>query len=295
MFADVLERARGQWQSILPQMGVPSSLLDGRHHPCPKCGGKNRFRFTDHNKDGFYFCNGCGTGDGFKLLELTTGRSNKEALKEVAALLGVSSKVWSQKADESILSRREMKQRWEGATAPTIDSPVGLYLASRLGRYWKSKAIRESGTTMVSRITDTNGHGVNLHLTFLTKDGKKASVTPQRKVMRGTLPAGCSIALWEPAETMGIAEGIETAMSAAILFKMPVWAAISATMLTKWEPPAIARNIVIFADNDATYAGQAAAYALAHRLVVLHGRNVDIRLPDKPGEDWNDILRQGRA
>lgn len=35
---------------------IPEEVLDGRHHPCPNCGGKDRFRVIDRNT-GEVFCN----------------------------------------------------------------------------------------------------------------------------------------------------------------------------------------------------------------------------------------------
>ncbi len=62
------ERARGKWQSILPALGVSVRVIDGKHHPCPHCGGKDRFRFTDYGGTGGYICSQCGPGSGFDLL-----------------------------------------------------------------------------------------------------------------------------------------------------------------------------------------------------------------------------------
>lgn len=36
---------------------IPGELLDGKHHPCPKCGGKDRFRYDTKKK--FVICNQC--------------------------------------------------------------------------------------------------------------------------------------------------------------------------------------------------------------------------------------------
>ena len=46
---DVIKAAAtGRWVEILTSLGgVAAKLLDGRHHPCPKCGGKDRFRMID--------------------------------------------------------------------------------------------------------------------------------------------------------------------------------------------------------------------------------------------------------
>ena len=91
---------------------------------------------------------------------------------------------------------------------------------------------------------------------------------------------------------MGIAEGIETAMSASAMFGILVWSAINATMLAKWTPPEGCTEVAIFGDNDASFAGQAAAYELARRLAVNHV-TVTVHIPPKVGDDWNDVLMLG--
>lgn len=70
-FKDVHNYAAGKWQQILLSNGVTGDVLDGRHHPCPGCGGKDRMRFDDKDGRGTFFCNGGGTpiaGDGFEAL-----------------------------------------------------------------------------------------------------------------------------------------------------------------------------------------------------------------------------------
>ena len=44
--------------------------------------------------------------------------------------------------------------------------------------------------------------------------------------MMGTMPTGAAVRLMPHEEMLGIAEGIETALSASILFNVPVWAAL---------------------------------------------------------------------
>ncbi|MBR0191923.1 MAG: hypothetical protein IJQ31_07655 [Thermoguttaceae bacterium] len=46
--AEVLERCAG----------IPEEVLDGKNHPCPKCGGKDRFRYINQ-EEGTVFCNQC--------------------------------------------------------------------------------------------------------------------------------------------------------------------------------------------------------------------------------------------
>jgi hypothetical protein len=62
------DASHGQWRSILPCLGIPATSLDGKHHPCPACGGKDRFRFTDRHGDGDYYCSGCDPGKGIGLV-----------------------------------------------------------------------------------------------------------------------------------------------------------------------------------------------------------------------------------
>ena len=106
---------------------------------------------------------------------------------------------------------------------------------------------------------------------------------------------------WPGHGPIGIAEGIETAMSASALYDMPVWAALNASMLAKWSPPPGADEVVIFADNDPRFGGQAAAYALAHRIKTAKAtRDLDVKviLPRQTGTDFNDELiahRKGAA
>mgnify|MGYP002713339556 CR=1 FL=1 len=72
---------------------------------------------------------------------------------------------------------------------------------------------------------------------------------------------------------------------------MPVWAAGGADMLLSWEPPNGAKEIVVLGDNDPNFAGQAASFALAHRLAMRPDLNVRHEQPDVPG-DWNDVLME---
>ena len=86
-----------------------------------------------------------------------------------------------------------------------------------------------------------------------------------------------------------MSNGIETAFAAAILFGLPVWAALNAGALEKWQPPKDARRIVIFGDNDENFTGQRAAFSLAQRL-IREGFEAEVRVPDLIGHDWNDVL-----
>ena len=104
------------------------------------------------------------------------------------------------------------------------------------------------------------------------------------------MPSGAAVRLAAvPGNKLGIAEGIETALAASILFNMPVWAALTAGLLQDWSPPASVSTVFIFADNDASSTGQAAGYTLAQKLKA-RGTSAFVELPPVTGTDWADVL-----
>ncbi|UPY37026.1 toprim domain-containing protein [Sediminicoccus sp. KRV36] len=142
---------------------------------------------------------------------------------------------------------------------------------------------------MLALVTDAAGRGVAVHRTFLARDGSgKAKVDPVRMTL-GQVRGG-AVRLYPHGPRLVVAEGIETALSAALLLKLPAWAAISAGNLgDSLILPAEVREVIIAADHDAP--GRAAAQRAAARWKA-EGRKVRIALPDKPGEDFNDLLRR---
>ena len=64
----VKELAEGKWYYILSSLKIPDSFLHGKHGPCPLCDGKDRYRWDNKDGRGTFFCNQCGSGDGFTML-----------------------------------------------------------------------------------------------------------------------------------------------------------------------------------------------------------------------------------
>jgi putative DNA primase/helicase len=141
---------------------------------------------------------------------------------------------------------------------------------------------------MVAEVSAPDGSMVSVHRTYLTMEGAKAAVEEPRRLTPGPLGKGYAIRLGSPVgASLGIAEGIETALSASALYGLPVWAAVNAAGLMQWEPPPGVASVAVFGDNDPKFGGQSAAYALAHRLAV-RGLTVTVHVPDQG--DWNDQL-----
>lgn len=285
----------GRWFDILTGMGIPSHHLTGKNTACPMCGGKDRFRWTNVEGRGTFNCNSCGGGRGQELAMQFTGMSFIEFKDAVRPILGTAQVREVKKADVEELRQRR-RDLWQSGQPIRPSDPVGIYLASRLGRPIESSELRcvltDDGATMLARVQSENGKRVEtLHRTFLTADGQKAAGVA-RKMMSGPISKGGAVRLMRPVDdTVGVAEGIETALAAHILFGVPVWAVLGDSFLRAWNTPAEVSRVIIFGDNDAGHAGQAAAHECARRCFSA-GKSVDVRIPDGAGTDWNDVLRQ---
>jgi putative DNA primase/helicase len=282
----ISETARGRWHGILPQLGISPKLLRNRHGPCPMCGGKDRFRFDDREGKGTWICNQCGSGDGAELVKRVKGVEYKEAARMIEGAAGKAGvrQSWAPKT----ATRDELNQLWKRATPITPTSIVGRYLTHRCGFIPNSNVLRENGNEMLAIVSGHNTddrNGVTLHRTMIGF----GNVVQWRRLMPGKLPDNVAIRLSSFTSRLGIAEGIETALSASVLFNVPVWAAISAPLLKKWRPPEGVEKVIIFGDNDENYTGQEAAYSLARSL--SNDVEVEVKIPSIPGWDWNDVQR----
>lgn len=295
------ERAHGRWRSILAQLGIQASYLTGKHGPCPICqGGKDRFRFTDHQGEGAWICNQCGRGKGADLVMQVFGVDFHEAACRVEAVLG-SATVQPPEEPDVEAQRARMNDLWRHAGPVQHGDRVDRYLRSRGIALDAFPAVLRTSTTrscrgMVAKVTTPDGKPVNVHRTFLTEDGRKADMETPRKLMPGPFPLGSAVRLFPAGETLGIAEGIETALSAHLMFGVPVWAALTADSLEAFRPPEGVRRLLVFGDHDPNFVGMAAAYRLAK---MVHGKKdvtAVVRIPANEGDDWNDELtRQDRA
>ena len=290
------DAARGKWKGILPMLGIDDSYLRNLHGPCPLCrDGKDRFRFDDANGDGTYYCNQCGAGSGIHLVMKVWNVSFPDACKKVDAIVGTVQAQVHRAEKTKDDERRILGKIWKEARPVTQGDPVWKYLVSRCGdptgylqdiRYHSNlKHTIDGGThpAMLALLRPNEGKATGIHRTYLTMEGLKASVNPVRMVLGECSP----VRLGEPGMALGVAEGIETAMCASKAFGMPVWAALNADGMKKWQPPAGVEMVTVFSDNDLNFTGQDAAYACAHRL-ALKGIKVEVQIPPAPGSDWAD-------
>lgn len=108
------------------------------------------------------------------------------------------------------------------------------------------------------------------------------------KMMLGRAKSA-AVCLHNAGSQLGIAEGIETALSAHRVSKMPVWAAMSAAGIRDFPVIHGITFLRIFADHDK--AGRSAARMCKRRYEAAGtGTVVEIRYPPEPQSDWNDFL-----
>lgn len=297
------EEAVGRWPGILQSLGIAPAFLGKKHGPCPICGGTDRYRFDDKGR-GTWICSHCGAGDGFQLLQRVHGWSFSEAARQIDRIVGTVQfgPMAPERTEASKL--RALNQVWETSKAVLHSDPVWRYLNRRLGLQDIPPGLRchpglqyidKDGVdlgrfpAMISRLQYPNGAGASIHRTYLTDDGEKAPVPQAKKIMAGKPLTTASVRLGRVGATLGIAEGIETALAASIRFGVPVWAATNAALLEAWIPPEGVERVLIAGDNDYSFTGQAAAYKLARRL-AQKGLTVEVHIPDRIDSDWADVV-----
>jgi hypothetical protein len=131
-----------------------------------------------------------------------------------------------------------------------------------------------------------------IHRTALRADGSgKADLPGLGNAKRMLGPAkGAALKLTGDAEVidgLGIAEGIESALTVICAGWRPVWACGSAGAIERFPILPGIESLTIFADADR--AGMAAAAACQARWINA-GLECSILAPPRAGVDWNDML-----
>ncbi len=293
--------AQGKWFGILTSFGIDQSFLSGKHGPCPLCNaGKDRFRWDNKENRGTYYCSSCGAGDGLKLAMEYTSLSFKACVSRIDEMCG---SIKAQPPKKKVVPMDKLMRIGYELKAVTEGDPVHKYLSGRglktPGKYlrihprmpyWDDRVLLGHYPAMVAAYRCAEGKVNTFHVTYLTQEGKKADVPCPKKIM-SSMAKGGAIHLSDAAEVMGVAEGIETAIAARVLHGVPTWAAVNATALANFEPPAECKRLVVYADNDKSFTGQKYAYDLAHRL--RDRLDVEVMLPAQLGDFADEVMNAG--
>jgi putative DNA primase/helicase len=138
---------------------------------------------------------------------------------------------------------------------------------------------------MVAAVQRPDRKIIAVQITYLKPDGSgKAPVESPRKTF-GKLGSG-AVRLGPAGLTIGIAEGVESGLSAMQIHNVPVWCGLGAWRLKNVAMPKEARWLQIMADADDAGKKATAALMTRHGLAL----NADYLFPDPPAKDWNDAL-----
>lgn len=215
--------------------------------------------------------------------------------------------------------RQRMERLWGETRAVEQGDPVHRYLTRRVPglamvpaqirlharlAYYDPPAVQGDKpvlvghfAAMVVRGFNANGELVQLHKTYLTQEGQKAAVENPKKTDRGVGSNSFALRLMEPeGDTLGVCEGIETALAAHVLDGIAVWPCHAAGILANFVLPAGLRDrvkrVIIYADSDelkrGKRAGSFAAAQCADRLRREGIRTLIVR-PAKVGCDMADL------
>jgi hypothetical protein len=172
---------------------------------------------------------------------------------------------------------------WQ-ATIEAQETVVDEYI-NRRGIYLRPPMLRcrLDHRSMVAAVQAPDGKVIAIQQTWLTPEGEKVS---GKRLTTGNLGAG-AVRLGAVGKCTGLAEGVETALSAMQMAGMTVWASLGASRLHSVELPPEVQEVHVFVDNDEPGRAAAKRTADAHTSV---GRRVYLRSPPDQCGDWNDFL-----
>jgi hypothetical protein len=197
---------------------------------------------------------------------------------------------------------RNARRVW-AVSAPLRGSLAERYLAARAIRQFSPELRFDNQTPLGPRdrvrflpamiaAVRTDLGVIAIHRSFLNPQGDGLADFDQPRRALGSLSTG-AVRLASPREgVLGLAEGIETALSAMQLFDVPCWATLGNERFGLVTIPEGVRELHLFLDHDA---GGDLAEARAHEAYRQDHRQMVSRRPETRGFDWNDVLQRLRA
>lgn len=171
--------------------------------------------------------------------------------------------------------------RWRGISIRKLPPTLGF--VNRAWHGWE----RTERPALIGAIQNGEGQVTAIQTIFLRPDGQgKAGIVPAKPVT-GPMCDG-AVRLGRPGPILGIAEGIETALSAKQIYSLPVWATLGASRLGALRLPDIVETVIIFADNGER--GKAEAEKAA-KIYADQDRTFQIEYPPDGLSDFNEVVK----
>lgn len=104
-----------------------------------------------------------------------------------------------------------------------------------------------------------------------------------------------AIRMFPCSDVLGIAEGIETALSCKQIYKCNTWSTLNAGFMRKFKAPKGVKHLYIFADSDTNGTGLASAFECGNKNILANNdvEKVIVRWCEKG--DFNDLLQHGQT
>ena len=311
----IRDAAAGRWSEILTRIaGIPGEHLDGEHHPCPKCGGADRFRMIDE-KAGAVLCNQCfreECGDGFAAIKWMTGCTFGEALEQVADFVGIELKRKKGKRPDPFKAAKWSSQlcRYLEHAKPGIHEKELLAAGAKQGNHHKETVValpvlgpsldphKPIGLTMFSAMGGgiplaKTGEILKIKTVKTNKDAKGGFVGSHSAELNKLESSRFVIKTEGPSCMLALQHVIPAELRSSYLV---VSNAHGASENPAWMAGKLADfNVVIVADPDE--AGEKGAKKWAGIVAVLQREGLTTRIVRMPnaGEDLRDWINAGNT
>ncbi|MFG0739441.1 MULTISPECIES: DUF927 domain-containing protein [Proteus] len=295
--SDIVKASQGRWLYILANLGI--TVPDNhKHGACPKCGGKDRFRFDDKNGKGTWFCNQCGHGDGLDLVKLVTGKETKIACQEVNKIILLPAFKEIAPTPIKKVSAKKGIEHYEkikafcslGESQYLINKGLANHQCLITHQQYTQGEFSFPVGSLLLPLVGTDS---------LIKGGQLISLNGEKSLLSGSTLSGSFIVVRQPEkkplEQIVITEGFATGLSLSKCLDALIVASVSATNLVKVAQQLRAQypdaKIIIAGDNDFVDGKDNTGKMWAERA----GKAVDgwVTLPPTHYKaDWDDFRQE---
>ncbi len=221
---------------------------------------------------------------------------------------------------------------WEKTSAIKPGDPVDRYLREqrklkpigrewptelRWGRIWHS-GMKRDYDGMVAAVRDVAGGFLGIHRTYLLPDGQRADgkdvptefrLSDAKKAAASITGGAIRLGFDPLADTIGVAEGIESALALCMRLDFPCWSTVSANGMRALRVPSEIRKVIIGPDlgdpggkdGHGKHEGMNAAFDLRRRLLEeakQQQRRLAVEIMPPPFTDrgdWADWAKLQKA